>query len=95
VEKELIKLDERKGYPMYCKASKVDKNNEVVIDCVVDGDTTTIVPGQHEVGCGFVGLMKVDVLEILEERTARGEHDIPNPVFYRIKGKVISSMQAK
>jgi len=92
MQKELIKIDERAGYPMYCQASAVDKNNEVIIEFVVDGDKTVIVPGQHEIACSFLRLLKIDVLEVLEERTARGQHNIQNPIYYKVRGLVLSKM---
>lgn len=94
MEKEIIKIDERQGYPMYCKASKVDKSNEVEIEFVVDGDKNTIIPGQHEISCSFLGLLKIDVLEVLEERPARGQHSIQNPIYYKVRGLVLSKMRA-
>lgn len=89
MELQHINLYTQKGYPMFCE-SKREQQNKVVVDFVVDGDQTTIMPGTQTIS--VYNIVKAEVLEILEERPAKGEHQIQNPIFYSVRCLITQQM---
>lgn len=79
---EHINIFTQKGYPMFLKSKREDKN-KVILDFVVDGENTTIIPGTQTLSA--YNILKAEVLEVLEERPAKGEHQIENPVYYSVR----------
>lgn len=74
-------------YPLFLKSELVKKEPGVrIVNFVLNGDETpSIMPGD----CTVFGwnVPQSEVLEVLEERPAKGEHQIQNPIFFSVKCK--------
>lgn len=73
-------------YPLLQKYER--QKGELIINIVMNGDNSPLImAGNFTIGGWAVP--KCNVLEVLEERPAKGDHQIKNPVFYSLRCEII------